>query len=416
MMAHLPICGAIGANKRRAKGALATLLCAAFASCGANEPDPTPLPVQSPPAPPQTPHIARLPDGPHMGLIVGFDPLTNTAYDQPARVEALIAQAHAAGASIGRAQISWRDIEIAQGVYATDTLYEVLDAAADIGAFVFVTLETIDISSYEFPDYLRASPDALQPGLSLQSEEVRGALSNMLAFLVPELGMAQVWGLALGNEVDSIIDDGVESAEDMIDFYERAAMRVKALDPDLATTITLTTSAIADQPAFTAAMMDVMDIASFNHYCLDTALQVTGEAQWRQEFDSFKDSAGAKQIFIQELGCPVGYGDDGVGAPLRPAGDLGGSPDIQADYFAFTLNEFASDPQFRAATLFQLLDWSPVLAEEFSAPIAAENQMAGARLEEWLATSGLCRWSDGTCRPGWQVFKDGVGDIAAARP
>lgn len=351
-----------------------------------------------------------------MGMIIGFDPLTNTAYDQPARVDALVAEALAAGATIGRAQISWRDIETAQGVYSTDALDDALAAAAEMGDYVFVTLETIDISAYEFPDYLRSSPEALQPGLTLQSDAVRTALENMLGFLVPQLSMAQVWGLSLGNEVDSIISDGIEPVDDMIDFYERAAARAQALDPDLAVTLTLTGGAPATQPVFTQAIADVMDIVTFNHYCLDADLQVTGPARWRDDYDTFKQVAGSKDIFIQELGCPVGYGDDGVGAPPRPANGLGGSPQVQVDYFAFALDEFATDSQFRAATLFQLLDWSPDLARSFSLPVIAIDGTVGERLEEWLATSGLCRWADGTCRPAWDTFKDGISEIAAARP
>lgn len=351
-----------------------------------------------------------------MGMIIGFDPLTNTAYDQPARVDALIAEAQGAGATIGRAQISWRDIETAQGVYSTDAIDDAIDAAAMVGDYVFVTLETIDISSYEFPDYLRLSPDALRPGLTLQSPDVRTALDNMLGFLVPQLSMAQVWGLSLGNEVDSILTDGIETLDDITDFYERGAARVNALDPDLAVTVTLRGGAPVDEPAFTQAMASVMDIMTFNHYCLDAGLQVTNQARWRSEFDSFKHAAGSKEIFIQELGCPVGYGDDGAGASPRPANGLGGSQQTQVDYFAFALNEFAADPQFRAATLFQLLDWSPSLAQSFSVPVAAVDQTAGERLEEWLATSGLCRWADGTCRPAWDTFKAGVADIEAARP
>ncbi|MEM1144377.1 MAG: hypothetical protein AAGI88_17490 [Pseudomonadota bacterium] len=43
-------------------------------------------------------------------------------------------------------------------------------------------------------------------------------------------------------------------------------------------------------------------------------------------------------------------------------------------------------------------------------------QEAGDRLDEWLATVGLCRWADGTCRPAWDTFLGALRNQAQARP
>lgn len=400
---------------------MSAALCLFLLACGSDAPapqQPAPQPPQQMP-PQQMPMSAtpRLPDGPHMGILVGFDALTVTSYDQPARVTALLAQARAAGATIARAQFGWRDVETSQGVYDRDVVEEALNKAMDEADFVFFTFETVDIADLVFPDYLLGPDGQLAPGLTLASPEVLGALEDVLEFLVPILGNAQVWGIALGNEVDAYTGDGLGTIPDMITFYERAASVVKAQDPDLATSVTLTIGAPVDQPALAEGILGAMDIASFNHYCLTAEILVTPDPDvWDEYFDRMKLFAGGKDIFVQELGCPTGFGDDGVGAPARPANGLNGSPQIQADYFEYVLNLFATDPQLRAATIWQLLDWSPQLSESFSAPLKSFDQTAGERLDEWLATSGVCRWSDGTCRPSWDAVLDGIEAIEQARP
>ncbi|MEM7570860.1 MAG: hypothetical protein AAF337_13795 [Pseudomonadota bacterium] len=359
----------------------------------------------------------RLPDGPHVGILVGFDSLNNPAYDQPARVDTLLAELRNAGGTISRVQFGWRSIETAQGVYDGTDLEEALQRAMAEGDYVFATFETIDISEAVFPDYLLGPDGELADGLTLSSPTVLTALENVLEFIVPILGSAQVWGLALGNEVDSYTGDGLGEIPDMVTFYERAAETVNRIDPDIAATVTLTIGAPVNQPALAEGLLDAMDIASFNHYCLTEDILVTpDEADWQDYFDRMKLFADGKDIFVQELGCPVGFGDDGVGAPMRPPNGLGGSQQIQADYFAFVLNAFATDPQLRAASVWQLLDWSPELATSFSDPLRAVDQVSGDRLDEWLATSGLCRWSDGTCRPAWDTLLSGAQAIAQARP
>ncbi|MEO0413158.1 MAG: hypothetical protein AAF221_15100 [Pseudomonadota bacterium] len=397
------------------------VLCLGLGACGSESPAPqTPPPQQpQPPMPPQAPQTAtpRLPDGPHVGILVGFDELTVTSYDQPARVAALLAEARAAGSTIARVQFDWRSIEPSRGVYERADVEDALQSAMNDGDYIFVTFETIDIAEAVFPDYLLGPDGLLAEGLTLSSPEVLDALEDVLEFLVPILGSAQVWGIALGNEVDAYTNDGLGEINDMVTFFERAGQVVNRIDPDIATTVTLTVGAPVDQPALAEGILDAMEIASFNHYCLTQDILVTAdEADWQDYFDRMKLFADGKDIFVQELGCPTGFGDDGAGAPPRPANGLGGSPQIQADYFTFVLEAFATDPQLRATTIWQLLDWSPQLATSFSAPTRAVNTVVGDRLDEWLATSGVCRWSDGTCRPAWDAVLQGIEAIEQARP
>lgn len=139
------------------------------------------------------------------------------------------------------------------------------------------------------------------------------------------------------------------------------------------------------------------------------------EAFWRTRLNRWRLLAGEMAIFIQELGCPAGFGDDGAGAPPRPATGINASPEQQARFFAFMAREFATDPQLRAATTFQLFDFAPETAAFFGDLVRNEGAVeAGNNFEEALATLGLCRWADTTCRPAWDVWLEGLQALMAA--
>ncbi|MEL7296942.1 MAG: hypothetical protein AAGJ86_04720, partial [Pseudomonadota bacterium] len=192
--------------------------------------------------------------------------------------------------------------------------------------------------------------------------------------------------------------------------------RIRTRAPDIAATVTLTIGSPVTLPDFTADLMAGLDLATFNHHCLDAAFNVTARERWEDDVALIRDASRGLPIMIQELGCPVGYGDGGMNAePTRPNGN-GGNPDIQDAYFQYFDELFLTDPQFRAATVFQLYDWSPQLARLFGDFLRSEGETVIAdRFEEWLATIGVCRWADGTCRPAWTTFLNMLGRQSDAR-
>jgi hypothetical protein len=336
-------------------------------------------------------------------MITGFDPLTTEPYDQISRVAELYEQATAAGMNISRFQIDWAELETARGVYDSDAMADFIEQINGTSLPAYVTLSTLDSGGVTFPGYLM-NGEQLADGLTVASIEVTSALENFLEWFVPQLTGAGVWGLSIGNEGDTLIEDNMVNPEDFVSFFQAGLARVNALDADLSASVTFTGGGYAKFPQETGAILEVSDHATVNFYCLEDGLQVTREDVWATYLTDLKEDVGDKTIFFQELGCPVGYGDDGAGAPPRPGNGMGGTPEIQAQFVEFMVDAFISDPQFIGATWFQLLDWSPELAESFVAPIAAENQVAADLTAEWLATSGLCRWADGTCRPAWDEW------------
>ncbi|MEM0985009.1 MAG: hypothetical protein AAGJ32_02070 [Pseudomonadota bacterium] len=354
-----------------------------------------------------------MPSGKHLGTIIGFDALNA---ERQARADSLISDFESAGASISRIQVDWAELEPTEGQFDSVALTEALQTAVPENTPIFVTLSTLDSDGLTLPSYLLGSDGTLGPGQTIASAQVIDAFENLLDWLVPQLDAAGVFALSLGNEVDIPIEDGLATADDAVVFFQSGIEAAERIDPDLATTVTLTIGAIQNQRSFLADIVEAVDFTTFNHYCLDEALLVTRQPRWVQDFDAIAEASDSKPYFIQELGCPVGFGDDGPGAPARPPNGLMGDPSIQADYFRYTLGRLETDPQFIGATLFQLFDWSPELAASFSDPLRqAGATIAGDRLEEWLATVGLCRWSDGSCRPAWDVVLENTTALEATR-
>lgn len=381
-----------------------------FVACTSGGTESTPAPAANP--------IPRLAAGPHMGFIEGFDDLSQKPGepDRATRVAMLRDEAISAGMTVGRAQVDWGELETAPGVFDADALDGALDRAESGDIAVFVTLSTIDTFELTLPADLMGNDNLLRDNLRLDGEVVANRFLAFLDWLTPRLAGRNVWGLAIGNEVDGIVFDHVLKEQEVLAHLLSGAERVNQLDPDMAVTVTLTGDANTNVRRFTNRLIAGLDIVSFNTYCLKSDLTVSGPDEWARVLKRWRRTAGDKQIFIQELGCPVGYGDDGAGAPLRPGNGLSGSPDIQAEYIAYHMEQFAADDQLRAATVFQLFDWSPELAGIYTGMfIDAGEPLAGARLEEWLATVGLCRWADVTCRPAWGSFLDGLPLLEQAR-
>ncbi len=362
--------------------------------------------------------IPRLPDGPHLGYIEGFDDLRpqKGEPDREVLADEIRAQSIAAGMSIGRAQIDWADLEFAPGKYDAGELANAIDHARSGGLAVYVTFSTIDTFELTLPDYLMGSDGRVKGGKRLDSPYVADRFDAFLNWFIPELKKHNVWGISIGNEVDAMISNDNLSQKETLNHLLQGVRKVKALDPDLSVSVTLTGMANKTAASFTRDLVKELDLVTYNHYCLNDYLQVNGQNEWRATLNSWKKTAKGKQLFIQELGCPVGYGDEGAGAKYTKVNGLNGTPEIQRQFFEFYFNEILNDEQLRAATIFQLFDWSPDLSKVLGDYMrAAGEPVAGSRLEEWLATTGICRWADASCRPAYDSFLQAQRKLKAKR-
>lgn len=386
------------------------LACLGLPACGIdeiriNEPAPTPAATQ-PAAMAATPSLPRLAPGPHLGMITGFDPL---GASRAAAAAQRYAAARAAGATIGRVQIDWSELEPSPGAYDGQALADAFADPALASMNVAVLVSTLDSDGLTLPDHLMED-GGLRGGLALSSPEIRDAFTAFLDWLGPELQRRDVWLVSIGNEPAGPIEDGLVSEDEAIGFFSPALERWNQQVPEIGITVTFTSDARSAIPGLFEAVRARSDIVTFNYYCLDRALLVTGPAEWEARLAEMKSDAGEKDIFFQELGCPVGYG------PADARAAIGGSLANQTQFVELFGERIASDPQLRAATLFQLFDWSPQLARSFSDPLRQQGAPVFAdRLEEWLATVGLVRWDTQADRPAWSAWLEALRQVAEAR-
>lgn len=407
------------AKAQRDLGCASLLLCCVLVACGggggstsSNAPSPPP---QTMPAEPEPAIIPRLSDGNHLGLIVGFEALSEA---QQVRTDALLEANLAAGSEITRAQIDWAELEPAPGVYDRSVLLGALDDATRLGQQPFLTLSTLDTGGLTFPDDLLDDDGNLAEDRSLSDPLIIERLETFLAWLVPELAAYDVWGLAIANESSTLFE--VFDQSEITAFLQAGIAAVNELDENLAVTVTFVGDTQSGSPVerFVADLVSDLDIVSFNYYCLSEELLATDRDRWESDFSTLEARAAGKPIFFQELGCPAGWSDTGGDTQDRPE-TLNASANLQAEFFSYALAEITGREAFRAATVFQLYDWSPELVDSFVTslfdPEEPGNDLLIDRLSEWLGSTGLCRWADGSCRGSWEIYLDGVEEIAASR-
>ena len=370
------------------------------------------------PAPPEAPisaNIPRLSEGKHLGLIVGFDQLST---EQQQLTETLLEANVAAGASISRAQLDWAELEPVPGVYDQAILLAALDEATRFGQQPFLTLTTVDTGGLTLPADLLTEEGRLANGLPLDAPAVLERLESFLEWLVPELSAYDIWGLAIANESSTVFET-IGRAE-ITRFLQAAADIVHQLDSDLAVTVAFVgdTQRGSAVEAFVTDLLPSLDLVSFNYYCLSEALVTTDQARWQSDISVLVARAAGKPVFFQELGCPAGWADTAGTEQDRPA-TINATPALQSAFFRFMLDQIAEDATIRAATVFQLYDWSPELVQVFVEPFrnADEpgNELAIDRLSEWLGSVGMCRWADGSCRDAWDTYLEAVARLADAR-
>jgi len=384
-----------------------------LAACGGS--GSSALSSRPPVVPPQTSgQIPALSPGPHLGYIVGFETLDAR---QTADADNHFSEAVAAGMRISRIQISWEELEPAPGIFESGNLMIALDQATVSGQQPFLTLTTLDTGGLTIPLDLMAA-DRLTPaaGLTLDGPEILGRFHAFLDWLIPEIAAYKVWGLAIANEPSSLFES--MDQQEITGFLIDGADYAGSLTDKISITATLAGAADNDPQIirFVADLMPHFDIASYNFYCLDSnTLQTTGQTVWEKNLNTFISRARGREVFFQELGCPAGWGDLG-GSAVTPRQVINATPQIQTSFFRFMFVQIESRDILRAATVFQLYDWSPGLARSFSDPYRLGGDPVTAdRLEEWLATIGLCRWSDRTCREAYDIFLEGVAQMATVR-
>ena len=349
--------------------------------------------------------LPLLGEGSHLGTIIGFNA------QNPVATEASIAahwdEAVAAGMNVGRVQLDWVELEPTSGQFDMSELEDALTLLSADGVKPFLLLPALDDAS-ALPLDLATRVEAGE--LTFASPEIIARFKLLLDWVVPMLLSHNGWVLAIANEPGNVFDDldaaeAMTKATELATFTREARDHVHSLEPRLAVTVTLREDlTLASNKPYLATLLEPVDVVSFNFYCsrfADNLNVETSVTAIEGYIDRMLTTAGDKQLLIQELGCHAG----------RAGGLTGATEALQVQFHQTVYAKLASEERFRAAIVFQLVDWDPALVESFfSQPFrdAGVPEDFILRFAESLETVGFLNYADGAERPAWQTFIDAL--------
>ena len=346
--------------------------------------------------------LPRLGPGQYLGFIQGFEPIPP---ENRAAVDSLWTEATDAGMRVGRVQIDWAELEPSPGRFDDEALEAALSAVSDRGVSPLLTLSTLDSESYTLPEDLQsADGPSLANGMAFDDPIIRARFAALLDWLVPRFLAHGGWAISLGNEVDLRLEGHPEDGASIVGFVSAGVAHLNAIEADLGGTVTLSNSALRDQPALVASLMQVVDVACFNYY---GKLRRRGVAYVARDLDDRLRAAGSLDVVLQEVGYPAGYEDQ--------RSHIRSTPEEQQAFLKAVFQKMAKEKRLRAAVLFQFLDWSPWLTDLFLQfyEDAGLPKWFLNRVEEQLRTIGLRRWEDASARPAWNTFLTYVRQFSA---
>lgn len=308
-----------------------------------------------------------------------------------------------------RIQLDWGDLDLGEGRFDEAELREALESNQAQGLSSYVGIYAIDTEGLVVPvDLVDVdSPTGLAGSRSLNHPDVLARYRAVLDWAVPMIVRHGGYALSIANEPEGYVEDRPSEDHPVRDFYRAAIDHAQSLDNDLATTVTFTSAVLFDKPSFFDEVVEMVDVVSYNYYCVDTgreqySIRRPVEETVVRDFDVLVDEAKAKEVVLHELGCPAGWTD-------RPA-LLGSDEETQRRFFRKAFSELQTRPSIRVAVVFQMVDWSEALFDSlYRAPLESEGLPPRFvdSFEEWLTTSGFLTF-EGQERKSWQTFLDSL--------
>jgi hypothetical protein len=316
-----------------------------------------------------------------------------------------------AGMKTARIQLDWASLDLGNGVIDDTPLREQLETHEAQGLSSYVGVYAIDSEGLVVPHDLldETTATGLVDGRSMDDPLVLGRYLALLDEIVPLIVEHGGYVLSIANEPEGFVEDKPDTNDAINAFYAAAIDHAHGLAPDLAVTVTMTSTVLQKTPVFFDTVVDMSDVVSYNYYCLD--LTVTGDAfqfvlrgpveeRVPEDFDTLVNAAAGKEVIFHELGCPAGW-DPSV---------IGTDEETQKAFFEAAFAQLHALPKVRAAVVFLLVDWSDQLFDDFyREPLEAQGlpPVFIDSFDEWLTTSGMITF-DGVERPSWAVFMDAV--------
>ncbi len=378
-------------------------------SCAEGDPVTAPSATLSPSAAPgPAGSMPLLPAGSHLGLVVSFEPVPRSIRG---KVNQELDTAYSKGMKITRVMADWADLEPSPGTYDLDDLREALEENSGKGLYTFVTISVLDSEGMVAPEFLMDDDDSgrLRDGMRFNDKEVVKQFSALLDHIVPLMLSNRVFAVALSNEPQAYLESHPGELADFVAFIRAGRDKVHALEPRLAVTVVnvgrITNTPLAENP-LVADLIAVSDVATFNYGPFTSnpeEIAIDKPQRIPRDIRELAAAAGGRQIIIHELHCPSGYRSGK--SPMNT------SQAKQSECLRTSLDSMLEMPQFRAVYFASMLDWSPRLVGMFTDPLRDESSIPRLYVDqfaEWYATMGLVWYADGTPKPAWNIFLEGL--------
>lgn len=355
--------------------------------------------------------LPLLPPGSHLSIIVGFEQLPSPIQ---AKVDDYIAAAIAKGMEVGRVHSDWDALEPTPHEFQQAAIKNELEQMKKLGLKPMLTVSTMDTDELTMPPDLMDPDDQrkMAEGMPFDDPKVIQRFKAVCDWVVPMLSENGGWLFSIANEPNTLFGDHPEYASQLAAFVAAIRDHVHQINPDMAVTVTMADGFTPETAERAKPIIQECDVACFNYYPLDFSrgLEVQSTFDVHSVIDAMIKAAEGKEVIIQEVGCPAGYED-------KPSG-MKASLEQQRLFIQKMAAEMNAQPRLRAAFVFQLVDWSPQLTDMFTKVILGEMDASNPfakNFQEWNLTTGLVRLKDGTPRPAWNAFLDGIALLARSR-
>ncbi|HHH42917.1 MAG TPA: hypothetical protein ENK49_02165 [Gammaproteobacteria bacterium] len=342
---------------------------------------------------------------------MSFEPVPRPIRD---RIDQELDTAYRKGMKIARVMVDWADLEPRPGKYDLDDLREALEENYEKGLYTLVTISVLDSEGMVAPGFLMDGEDSgrLRDGKRFNDKEIVQRFSALLERMVPLMVSRRVFAVALSNEPQVYLESHPAELADFVAFVRAGRDTVHAIDPRLAVTVVnvgrITDTPLKDNPMI-ADLVAVSDVAAFNYAPFTNRLEelaIDDPKRIPQDFRSLAAAADGRRILIQEMHCPSGH-RSGKSA-------MHTSVTIQTECLRTSLDAMMQMPQFRVMYFASMLDWSPALVSMFADPLRAESEVPRLYVDqfsEWYETMGLVWYPDGTPKPAWNTFLEGLDKL-----
>jgi len=312
----------------------------------------------------------------------------------------------AKGMDIAMVGVDWVALEPAPGVYDKAKLEEPLKACQTKGLQPALLLTTLDSEGYyalpsEFVD--PNDDDKLAKGMHIDDPKIVARFESLLDWVVPMLLKYNGFLLSIANEPESLFGGKGEEQQQFVNFLIAAREHTRTITKDLPVTVTLTRAVLTGDLDNVIAKCDV---AYFNYYGqADPFTAPEPPSMVSQRIDELLAVAKGRQLLLQEVGMPSGYED-------KPS-SINCTPRMQCEFLENVFKKLKAEPRFRGACVFLM----PDMSEEFCAALEQIYLGEGlpksltTRIRESFGTVGLCRNTDGSGKPAWNTFLDGLDMI-----